>query len=213
MPKASELPMTPKTPEAKASEAKASETKPVTQPAPAAAVPSAAATATPAHPLQRLILSLGGEPGLFRWLPRKLCRKCFVGKCSTGKCSTGKCSTGRCSVGKCSTAKCSVAKCSTAKCSIAQCSIGSARPANAPPPAAPTLRPARESKTGDTVAVEMSRQGANLKLTFPFSAPTAAAVFHRADTLSIMFEFNVGHRSRRARRRSEPHHSRRRVQP
>jgi hypothetical protein len=34
----------------------------------------------------------------------------------------------------------------------------------------------------------MSRQGANLKLTFPFSAPTAAAVFHRADTLWIVFD-------------------------
>jgi hypothetical protein len=34
----------------------------------------------------------------------------------------------------------------------------------------------------------MSRQGANLKLTFPFPAPTAAAVFHRADTLWIVFD-------------------------
>ena len=34
----------------------------------------------------------------------------------------------------------------------------------------------------------MSRQGANLKLSFPFTTPTAAAVFHRADTLWIVFD-------------------------
>jgi hypothetical protein len=55
-------------------------------------------------------------------------------------------------------------------------------------PAAPTARPPRESKIGDTVAIEMSRQGANLKLAFPFPTPTAAAVFHRADTLWIVFD-------------------------
>ena len=38
------------------------------------------------------------------------------------------------------------------------------------------------------VPAELSRQGANLKVTFPFSAPTAAAVFHRADTLWIVFD-------------------------
>jgi hypothetical protein len=63
-----------------------------------------------------------------------------------------------------------------------------APPVAAPQPAAPSPRPPRESKTGDTVAVEMSRQGANLKLTFPFPAQTAAAVFHRADTLWIVFD-------------------------
>jgi hypothetical protein len=34
----------------------------------------------------------------------------------------------------------------------------------------------------------MARQGANLKLTFPFAVATAAAVFHRADTLWIVFD-------------------------
>ena len=34
----------------------------------------------------------------------------------------------------------------------------------------------------------MSRQGANLKLSFPFTTPSAAAVFHRADTLWIVFD-------------------------
>jgi hypothetical protein len=61
-------------------------------------------------------------------------------------------------------------------------------PPSVPAPAPPALRPPRESKTGDTVAVDMSRQGANLKLTFPFPMPTAAAVFHRADTLWIVFD-------------------------
>ena len=68
--------------------------------------------------------------------------------------------------------------------------------ASMPPPAAqssaqssaPAPRSPRENNTGDTVAVEISRLGANLKLTFPFSTPTAAAVFHRADTLWIVFD-------------------------
>ena len=34
----------------------------------------------------------------------------------------------------------------------------------------------------------MVRQGANLKLSFPFMKPTAAAVFNRADTLWIVFD-------------------------
>ncbi|MGA8653738.1 MAG: tetratricopeptide repeat protein, partial [Xanthobacteraceae bacterium] len=55
----------------------------------------------------------------------------------------------------------------------------------APPPGAP---PNRASPSGDTIAVDMSRQGANLKLSFPFTTPTAAAVFHRADTLWIVFD-------------------------
>ena len=36
--------------------------------------------------------------------------------------------------------------------------------------------------------MELSREGANLKLSFPFSKPTAAAVFNRADTLWIVFD-------------------------
>ncbi len=65
-----------------------------------------------------------------------------------------------------------------------------------PPPAAAStaaaamragaMAPARQA--GDAVAVEMSRQDANLKLSFPFLTPTAAAVFQRADSLWIVFD-------------------------
>ncbi len=41
---------------------------------------------------------------------------------------------------------------------------------------------------GGKVAVEVAWQGANLKLSFPFGAPVAAAVFHRADTLWIVLD-------------------------
>ena len=61
--------------------------------------------------------------------------------------------------------------------------------ASAPPPAAaPAVRTPRDGKADDTVPAEMSRQGANLKLTFPFLTPTATAVFHRADTLWVVFD-------------------------
>jgi tetratricopeptide (TPR) repeat protein len=46
----------------------------------------------------------------------------------------------------------------------------------------------RATNTNGKVAVELSRQGANLKLAFPFSTSTAAAVFNRADTLWIVFD-------------------------
>jgi len=75
----------------------------------------------------------------------------------------------------------------------------SARNAEAPAPAAKVEVPAsaaphppapspRDRKADDTVAVELSRQGANLKLSFPFLTPTAAAVFHRADSLWIVLD-------------------------
>ena len=53
-----------------------------------------------------------------------------------------------------------------------------------PAPAAPANRPSVKND----IPVELSRQGANLKLSFPFPAPTAAAVFRRADTLWIVFD-------------------------
>jgi tetratricopeptide (TPR) repeat protein len=56
---------------------------------------------------------------------------------------------------------------------------------DAPPP-----RP-RAANTNGKVAVELTRQGANLKLSFPFAASTAAAVFNRADTLWIVFDSNA----------------------
>ncbi len=46
----------------------------------------------------------------------------------------------------------------------------------------------REREAGDKVAVELARQGANLTLSFSFLAPTAAAVFQRADSLWIVFD-------------------------
>ena len=68
-------------------------------------------------------------------------------------------------------------------------------PASVLPPAAASTATARDDaaapargQTGDRIAVEMSRQGANLKLSFPFVTPTAAAVFQRADTLWIVFD-------------------------
>jgi tetratricopeptide (TPR) repeat protein len=49
----------------------------------------------------------------------------------------------------------------------------------------------RAANTNGKVAVELTRQGANLKLSFPFAASTAAAVFNRADTLWIVFDSNA----------------------
>jgi hypothetical protein len=62
--------------------------------------------------------------------------------------------------------------------------------ATAPQAAAPRQRvvPMRRQQKPDTVAVGLSRQGPNLKLTFAFTAVTAAAVFQRADTLWIVFD-------------------------
>src|SRR5580693_2393570 len=63
-------------------------------------------------------------------------------------------------------------------------------PDKAPANDAPSPRP-RTANTDGKVAVELVRQGANLKLSFPFSASTAAAVFNRADTLWIVFDSNA----------------------
>jgi tetratricopeptide (TPR) repeat protein len=74
-------------------------------------------------------------------------------------------------------------------------------PAAAPaavPEAAKALPPVAEPAPPDTapkprqvnapVAVELRRQGDKLKLTFPFTAPTPAAVFRRAETLWLVFD-------------------------
>ncbi len=66
----------------------------------------------------------------------------------------------------------------------------SAAPATPAAATAKTETPAHEAKSGDTVTVELSRQGANLKLLFPFLTPTAAAIFQRADTLWIVLDSN-----------------------
>jgi tetratricopeptide (TPR) repeat protein len=66
------------------------------------------------------------------------------------------------------------------------------QPAAAAPPPAPPERPRAEtSQPGNPdgpVVVGLRRQGENLKLTFPFAAPTPAAVFRRADTLWLVFD-------------------------
>jgi tetratricopeptide (TPR) repeat protein len=81
----------------------------------------------------------------------------------------------------------------------------SAPPATTPQPAAPQRSAtaaapddaarqratAHGGDTGGKVAVELAHQGANLKLSFPFMAPTAAAIFHRADMLWIVFDSNA----------------------
>ena len=54
--------------------------------------------------------------------------------------------------------------------------------------AAPPARAKAGDKTGDAVAVDVSREGANLKLSFPFAAPTAGAVFMRSDILWVVFD-------------------------
>ncbi len=63
-------------------------------------------------------------------------------------------------------------------------------PDKAPANDAPPPRP-RAAATNGKVLVELTRQGANLKLSFPFAASKAAAVFNRADTLWIVFDSNA----------------------
>jgi tetratricopeptide (TPR) repeat protein len=60
----------------------------------------------------------------------------------------------------------------------------------APLPATPMPDAVKQSGTqnGDKVSVELARDGGGLKLTFPFAAPTGAAVFHRADALWLVFD-------------------------
>jgi tetratricopeptide (TPR) repeat protein len=59
-------------------------------------------------------------------------------------------------------------------------------PANAA--AAPVAAPPRSVEANGKVPVELARQGTNLKISFDFLAPTAAAMFQRADTLWIVFD-------------------------
>ena len=55
--------------------------------------------------------------------------------------------------------------------------------------AAPSHPPApSEADSAGKIAVELSQQGADLKLSFAFKTPVGMAVFHRADTLWIVFD-------------------------
>ena len=65
-----------------------------------------------------------------------------------------------------------------------------AAPDKTPANDAPQPRP-RAANTEGKVAAELTRQGANLKLSFAFTTATAAAVFNRADTLWIVFDSNA----------------------
>jgi tetratricopeptide (TPR) repeat protein len=64
---------------------------------------------------------------------------------------------------------------------------GAPQPA-AGPPENRRAESARPRNPNAPVTVELRRQGENLKLTFPFAAPTPAAVFRRADTLWLVFD-------------------------
>ena len=58
-----------------------------------------------------------------------------------------------------------------------------------PPAAAPARAASRDP--GRPVSADLRRQGDNLRLFFPFSEPTPAAVFQRADTLWLVFDTKV----------------------
>jgi tetratricopeptide (TPR) repeat protein len=70
-------------------------------------------------------------------------------------------------------------------------------PASAEKPASPTRADAQAGAAtstrdeGPSVEVEVRHQGDGLRLIFPFAAPTAAAVFGRADTLWLVFDSAV----------------------
>src|SRR6185437_12860544 len=67
--------------------------------------------------------------------------------------------------------------------------LAAAPPAAAHPAAAqPAAAPLEPPDPNGPVVVAVSRQGEALKLTFPFAAPTPAAVFRRADTLWLVFD-------------------------
>jgi tetratricopeptide (TPR) repeat protein len=61
----------------------------------------------------------------------------------------------------------------------------SAQPSAAAPVRSPHRDPSRPAPA------ELRRQGDNLRLVFPFAAPTPAAIFQRSDTLWLVFDSNV----------------------
>lgn len=60
-------------------------------------------------------------------------------------------------------------------------SVAAAKPANA-------AKSAEATKSGDSITVDLQRQGDALQLIFPFKGSTPAAVFARADTLWLVFD-------------------------
>src|SRR5215472_1763594 len=76
---------------------------------------------------------------------------------------------------------------------VASAAAAPVAPAAAPTPAAasaaaPVAPPARPRSPDAPVVTEVRRQGETLRLTFPFAAPTPAAVFRRSDTLWLVFD-------------------------
>jgi hypothetical protein len=70
----------------------------------------------------------------------------------------------------------------------AQATAPVAQPQAAPSAASPQRATVNHSDSGDKVPVALVHDGLNLKLSFPFMSPIAAAVFNRADTLWIVFD-------------------------
>jgi len=58
----------------------------------------------------------------------------------------------------------------------------------APPPAPASSAKPADAAAAPTVQVAVTRQGDNLRLTFPFAGATPAAMFSRADTLWLVFD-------------------------
>src|SRR5262249_59239583 len=61
-------------------------------------------------------------------------------------------------------------------------------PAPMPAREAQAATPAKAEDPAAPVVVEVRRQGESVRLTFPFAVPTPAAVFRRADTISLVFD-------------------------
>ena len=61
-------------------------------------------------------------------------------------------------------------------------------PATIPARETQLTRPALPADPAAPVVVEVRRQGESVRLTFPFAVPTPAAVFRRADTISLVFD-------------------------
>jgi hypothetical protein len=61
-------------------------------------------------------------------------------------------------------------------------------PATIPAREMQQAKPAMPADAAAPVVVEVRRQGESVRLTFPFVVPTPAAVFRRADTISLVFD-------------------------
>jgi tetratricopeptide (TPR) repeat protein len=71
---------------------------------------------------------------------------------------------------------------------LAGASGGADQAASLPVPNSPAAAPAAPSDPSSAIKVQLSLQGENLALRFPFAGPTPAAVFRRADVLWLVFD-------------------------